>query len=56
VWLQRMRAVIYITFLLFTIGEVLVYLLKIGPITADKLHGALAGNMMWRCYGLFSIR
>ena len=46
VWLQRMRAVIYITFLLFTIGEVLVYLLKKGPITADKLHGALAGYMM----------
>lgn len=46
VWLQRMRAVIYIIFLLFAIGEVLAYLLKKGPITADKLHGALAGYMM----------
>jgi len=46
VWLQRMRVVIYIIFLLFTIGEVLAYLLKKGPITADKLHGALAGYMM----------
>jgi hypothetical protein len=46
VWLQRMRAVIYIIFLLFTIGVVLAYLLKKGPITADKLHGALAGYMM----------
>ena len=46
VWLQRMRALIYIVFLLFTIGEVLAYILKKGPITADKLHGALAGYMM----------
>jgi len=54
VWLQRMRVVIYIIFLLFTIGEVLAYLLKKGPITADKLHGALAGYMMLALlWGLF---
>jgi len=33
-------------FLLFTIGEVLAYILKKGLITADKLHGALACYLM----------
>ena len=28
------------------IGEVLRYILKRGPVTADKLHGALAGYIM----------
>jgi hypothetical protein len=46
IWLQRTRGVIYIVFLLYTIGEVLAYILKKGPITADKLHGALAGYIM----------
>jgi len=46
VWLHRSRGVIYILFLLYTIGEVLAYILKKGPITADKLHGALAGYIM----------
>jgi hypothetical protein len=36
----------YIAFLGLTIGEVLRYLLKRGPVTADKLHGALAGYIM----------
>jgi hypothetical protein len=46
VWLQRLMGMTYTLFLLFTIGEVLAYLLKKGPITADKLHGALAGYIM----------
>ena len=46
VWLQRSMVIIYVLFLLFTIGEVLAYILKKGPITADKLHGALAGYIM----------
>jgi hypothetical protein len=46
VWLGRLTALIYTLFLLFTIGEVLAYILKKGPITADKLHGALAGYLM----------
>jgi hypothetical protein len=46
IWLHRSRGVIYILFLLYTIGEVLAYILKKGPITADKLHGALAGYIM----------
>jgi membrane protein CcdC involved in cytochrome C biogenesis len=46
IWLHRSRAVIYILFLLYAIGEVLAYILKKGPITADKLHGALAGYIM----------
>jgi hypothetical protein len=36
----------YAAFLAITIGEVLNYILKRGPITADKLHGALAGYIM----------
>jgi hypothetical protein len=46
VWLQRLTGIAYAFFLLFTIGEVLAYLLKKGPITADKLHGALAAYIM----------
>lgn len=46
VWLQRLMGISYALFLLFTIGEVLAYLLRKGPITADKLHGALAGYIM----------
>ena len=37
---------IYIIFLIYTIGAVLHYLLVKGPVTADKLHGALAGFIM----------
>jgi hypothetical protein len=44
--LQRLMAVTFVLFLLFTIGDVLGYILKKGPITADKLHGALAGYIM----------
>ena len=46
VWLQRLMGMTYALFLLFTIGEVLAYILRKGPITADKLHGALAGYIM----------
>jgi hypothetical protein len=46
IWLQRLMAITFVLFLLFTIGEVLAYILKKGPITADKLHGALAGYIM----------
>lgn len=44
--LLRLQAAAYAIFLLFAIGEVLRYLLRKGPITADKLHGALAGYIM----------
>jgi len=36
----------YAAFLAVTIGEVLGYILRRGPVTADKLHGALAGYIM----------
>jgi hypothetical protein len=36
----------YGLFLAIAIGEVLGYILRRGPITADKLHGALAGYIM----------
>ena len=39
-------SLIYIIFLTYTIGAVLHYLLVKGPVTADKLHGALAGFIM----------
>jgi Ion channel len=44
--LFRLEGVVYAVFLVFAIGEVLRYLLRKGPITADKLHGALAGYIM----------
>jgi hypothetical protein len=42
----RLAGIAYVIFLVLTIGEVLRYLLKKGPVTADKLHGALAGYIM----------
>ena len=36
----------YAAFLAVTIGEVLDYITQPGPITADKLHGGLAGYIM----------
>jgi Ion channel len=42
----RVLSLIYIIFLSYTIGAVLHYLLVKGPITADKLHGALAAFIM----------
>jgi hypothetical protein len=42
----RFAAVTYAAFLAITIGHVLQYVLKKGPVTADKLHGALAGYIM----------
>ena len=42
----RVLSLIYIIFLSYTIGAVLRYLLVKGPVTADKLHGALAGFIM----------
>lgn len=44
--LFRLAGLAYIVFLVLTIGEVLKYLLRKGPVTADKLHGALAGYIM----------
>ena len=44
--IYQLAAVAYVIFLVLTIGEVLRYLLKKGPVTADKLHGALAGYIM----------
>jgi len=42
----RLAGLSYAVFLLLTIGNVLRYLLKKGPVTADKLHGAMAGYIM----------
>jgi uncharacterized membrane protein len=42
----RFAVLTYVVFLVLTIVEVLRYILKKGPITADKLHGALAGYIM----------
>ena len=42
----RVLSLIYIIFLTYTIGAVLHYLLVKGPVTADKLHGALAAFIM----------
>ena len=44
--LLRLGALSYAAFLALMIGEVLRYILKRGPVTADKLHGALAGYIM----------
>src|SRR6266436_4443227 len=42
----RLAGIVYVVFLVLTVGNLLQYLLKKGPITADKLHGALAGYIM----------
>ena len=42
----RLAGIVFVVFLVLTIGEVLRYLLRKGPVTADKLHGALAGYIM----------
>jgi hypothetical protein len=42
----RLLGVVYLIFLVHTIGSVLRYLLLKGPITVDKLHGALSGYIM----------
>jgi hypothetical protein len=42
----RITAVTYSAFLAITIRQVLQYILRRGPVTADKLHGALAGYIM----------
>ena len=42
----QLASVTYATFLTMAIAEVLRYIMKRGPITADKLHGALAGYIM----------
>jgi len=44
--MYRLEGAVYAIFLVFAIGEVLRYLLRKGPVTADKLHGALAGYIM----------
>lgn len=42
----RLAGFSYAAFLALMIGEVLRYILRRGPVTADKLHGALAGYIM----------
>jgi len=42
----RLAGLSYAAFLALMIGEVLRYILRRGPVTADKLHGALAGYIM----------
>jgi hypothetical protein len=49
----RLTAVIFLLFLTLQIGLVLRYLLMKGPITADKLHGALAGYIMIALFWAF---
>ncbi|MGO8920182.1 MAG: ion channel [Stellaceae bacterium] len=44
--IRQFAALTYAAFLAITIVEVLQYILKRGPLTADKLHGALAGYIM----------
>jgi hypothetical protein len=44
--IYRLEGAVYAIVLVFAIGEVLRYLLRKGPVTADKLHGALAGYIM----------
>jgi ion channel len=44
--LFRLSGIVYVVFLVLTIGQVGRYILKKGPVTADKLHGALAGYIM----------
>ena len=43
---MQLASLTYATFLTMAIAEVLRYIMKRGPITADKLHGALAGYIM----------
>jgi hypothetical protein len=42
----RPAGIVNVVFLVIAISNVLRYLLKKGPVTADKLHGALAGYIM----------
>ena len=49
----RLLLLVYAAFLILTIVEVLRYILKKGPITADKLHGALAGYIMLALFWAF---
>jgi uncharacterized membrane protein len=44
--IYRLASVSYVVILILTIGEVFRYILRKGPVTADKLHGALAGYIM----------
>jgi hypothetical protein len=44
--LVRLTSVVYVVVLILAIGSVLRYLLRKGPVTADKMHGALAGYIM----------
>ena len=46
IWLHRLTGVSYMAFLVFTITGILGYVLRKGPVTADKLHGALAAYIM----------
>jgi hypothetical protein len=46
VMMFRLAGLVYAIFLVITIAHVLQYLLKKGPVTADKLHGALAAYIM----------
>ena len=44
--IRQLAGLTYAAFLAIMIAEVLRYILKRGPLTADKLHGALAGYIM----------
>jgi hypothetical protein len=43
---RQFSAIVYAMFLVITIAEVLRYILRREPLTADKLHGAMAGYIM----------
>ena len=49
----RLAGVVFLMFLSLQIGLLLRYLLMKGPITADKLHGALAGYIMIAMFWAF---
>jgi hypothetical protein len=49
----QLAAFVFLAFLTFTIALVLRYLMMKGPITADKLHGALAGYIMIALFWAF---
>jgi hypothetical protein len=52
-WLHRFAAVSYMAFLLFTIAGIMGHVLRKGPITGDKLHGALAAYLMLAFFWAF---
>jgi Ion channel len=49
----RLAGMVFLVFLILAIAMVLRYLLMKGPVTADKLHGALAGYIMIALFWAF---